>query len=91
MSEWREMWNARNELADAIKRNSIGWISNEEMALDLICAALSDALSADEFRVLQYIIQREDAPADPIEEEWVEARRAEIRHKSYEYEDAPAE
>jgi hypothetical protein len=90
MSEWREMWAARNALADAIKYYYSGWI-DEETTLGLICGALSDALSADEFRMLQYIIQREDAPVDPIEEEWVEARRAEIRHKSYEYEYEPPE
>jgi hypothetical protein len=91
MSEWKELLNAQFELADAIKRYSVGWISNEEMALELICAALYDALGADAFRMLQYIIQRENAPADPIEEEWVEARRAEIRAKDYEFEYEPEE
>jgi hypothetical protein len=74
MSESRQLLQAHFALADAIKEQT-GWIVEEESAIDVIIKALNRALSPERFRVLQYLIQREDAPEDLTEKAWVDARR----------------
>lgn len=38
--------------------------------LQAIIGGLHEGLHADEFRLLQYLIQPKDSPADPTEEAW---------------------
>jgi hypothetical protein len=65
MSESKDLLNAQFEMADAIREHT-GHFVEEEVAICAIIGALDRALGADQFRVLQYMIQREDAPEDPM-------------------------
>jgi hypothetical protein len=87
MSESKDLLNAQFELADAIREHT-GHFVEEEVAICAIIGALDRALGADQFRVLQYMIQREDAPEDPIEKAWVEARQAENDQRLMEFDRA---
>jgi hypothetical protein len=75
MSYSRDLLNAHYKLVDTIKEETAGLLTSAT-AVQVIIGALNKALSADDFRHLQWAIQRKDAPPDPVEEAWVKARVA---------------
>jgi hypothetical protein len=70
MSDSRNLLYAQQKVADTIKEK-FGWITSELLFVDALIAALHQACSEDEFRLLQYYIQNKDAPREPGERFWV--------------------
>jgi hypothetical protein len=75
MTQSKDLLNDHFRLADAIKECIGNWPPS--LAVSIVIKACNRALSQDEMRMLQYAIQRKDAPADPVEAAWYEGRLAE--------------
>jgi hypothetical protein len=74
MTSSREVYNCKIGISELVRNMMTTADFSEASLIAAIIDGLFRGLSSDEFRHLQYAIQRKDAPADPIEEEWVTAR-----------------
>jgi len=80
MSQARDSLNAQFMMSDAIREHMGSLLAIPDLStsgyIDALIKALNGALDKDDFRHLQWAIQRKDAPPDPVEEAWVKARVA---------------